>query len=39
MTTLSVGNTNFYDGDSVNGEWYTPDIGVTATDRWVTNNQ
>ena len=39
MTTLSVGNTNYYQGGGSYGEWYTPDIGVVASDRWVTYNQ
>ena len=35
----SAGSQNYYQGDAINGEWYTPDIGITATTRWVTANQ
>lgn len=35
----STSNTNFYGGDSSYGEWYAPDINVTATNRWVTSSQ
>ncbi len=39
MTTLLVGNNNFYKGDNTYGEWYIPDINTVATNRWVSNPQ
>ena len=38
-STLSTGNQLFYAGDTTYGEWYFPDVNVTANDRWVTNTQ
>ena len=32
-------NDDFYQGDMTYGEWYGPDMGIQATDRWVANNQ
>ena len=38
-STLSTGNSLFYAGDSTYGEWYFPDINITATNRWTANAQ
>ena len=39
LTNNSTTNSNFYQGDIMSGEWYAPDIGVSATDRWVATDQ
>ena len=37
MTTLSLGNNNFYDGDGTYGDWYTPDANLSNPGLWNPN--